>query len=353
MPSIGCEYYFNIDDMRLLYIGQYSEGTTSRMRAEALQRITSPAVFEVIDTHIPFYRCHPVWRSLAFRYKTGKVIWDTNRYILDQLAGQYDAIWVDKAVFLTKSTTERLKNSSNLLLHYTPDTAFKENRSHYFYRSLPLYDFIITTKSFDIPHYLDYITREQLIFIPQGYNKQLHYPRHTFREKEKHVVFIGLFEPSRAEAIRTLLRYDIPVLVAGKKWSSFVSRHQGSSLTYLGDRLLSDNYVRAISGAYFSLGLLSKRFPELHTTRTFEIPACGTALVTEHNKEISKFFTEEEVIYFQDYQDMAEKIQYYFKNESALEALTTRGVEKVRMGGYDYENQLSEICQSTGIISNT
>ena len=37
-------------------------------------------------------------------------------------------------------------------------------------------------------------------------------------------------------------------------------------------------------------GLLAKWVPELHTTRTFEIPACGTALVTERNSETALVF---------------------------------------------------------------
>ena len=40
------------------------------------------------------------------------------------------------------------------------------------------------------------------------------------------------------------------------------------------------------------LGLLSKRFPERHTTRTFEIPACGALLATERTADTTRFFDE-------------------------------------------------------------
>lgn len=45
----------------------------------------------------------------------------------------------------------------------------------------------------------------------------------------------------------------------------------------------------------FARGALSRRFPERHTTRTFEIPACGTVLITEWNEEISVFLGEKSV----------------------------------------------------------
>jgi len=62
--------------MNILYIGQYTSGTTSKMRAEQLKEIihTSPlgnreVNFNVIDTHIPFNNTTRLWRSIGFRYK--------------------------------------------------------------------------------------------------------------------------------------------------------------------------------------------------------------------------------------------------------------------------------------------
>ena len=43
---------------------------------------------------------------------------------------------------------------------------------------------------------------------------------------------------------------------------------------------------------------------ELHTTRTFEIPACGTILITEKNVETLSFFNPDEVIFFEDIYDI-------------------------------------------------
>lgn len=339
--------------MRFLYIGQYTDGTTSKMRGETLKQILKPAVFEVIDTHVPFFKCHPLWRSLAFRYKKGKVVQQTNTYILEHLSGLYEVIWVDKAVFISLKVTQKLRAKGKLLIHYTPDTAFEENVSQNFYKSLAYYDYAITTKSFEKAAYLIYINSEKLLYIPQGYNKNLHYPRHTYAEKDKGVVFIGLFESSRGEAIHTLLKHNIPVTLAGKNWESFLAKHKNDPIRFLGESLFNDAYAEAISQSRFSLGLLSKRFPELHTTRTFEIPACGTALVTERNEETKQFYKDDEVIFFKNYKDMVEKILYYLEHDQALESLTCKGLEKVRSSGFDYEQQLRNICQITGIQTQT
>jgi spore maturation protein CgeB len=98
------------------------------------------------------------------------------------------------------------------------------------------------------------------------------------------------------------------------------------------------------------LGLVSKRFPELHTTRTFEIPACGTALLTEYNRETADFYKDDEVIFFRNTSELIDNIRFYFNHPEKLQVLTNKGLLKVRSGGYDYKTQLTEICERMGIL---
>jgi spore maturation protein CgeB len=337
--------------LKILYIGQYTEGTTSKMRADALAQILKPNRFQVIDTHIPFYNCHPFWRSLAFRYKRGKLIDQTTEFILNKVNGSYDAIWIDKGVFIQPKVVKKLKSLTNKLIHYTPDTAFLENQSRFFNQSLKHYDFVITTKSFEEENYLEYIRKDQLLIIPQGFNKELHYPRNTFSEKSNEVVFIGLFEPSRGKIIESLLKNNISVAVAGKKWNAFNQKFGNhKNFRFIGDGLFGEEYAKTISEASFSLGLLSKRFPELHTTRTFEIPACGTALLTEQNKETASFYKADDVIFFKDMPNLISKIKYFLSHPDKLKEVTDKGFDKVQKSGFDYQSQLKEVCNNIGLI---
>ena len=338
--------------MKFLYIGQYTLGTTSRMRGQVLKAIIRPNIFEVIDTHVPFYKSHVLWRSLAFRYKKGPVINRINTFILSKLSGTYDLIWVDKAVFISPQVTNQLKSRTKKLIHYTPDTAFKGNKSKYFYKSLSFYDYVLTTKSFERADYLNHITKEKLLFIPQGFDKNVHYPRHTFQQKEPKVLFIGLYEPARGKVIKALLNQNIKVEVAGKNWMPFINAQNSSHLKFLGEGLFNDVYAKAISSAHLSLGLVSKRFPELHTTRTFEIPACGTVLVTERNTETSQFFNEDEVLFFSNEAEMIDKISKLLLDDEALQQITQKGYLRATTSGYDYQSQLLNICKYTGLLNN-
>ncbi len=337
--------------MRILYIGQYSQGTTSRLRAECLSNILESDDFDVIDTHIPFFKSPRLFRSIGFRFFRGPLIWKINNFIRKKLIRGYDVIWVDKATFIQKSTTKALKKSTKTLIHYTPDTMFYENQSFHFYRSLKYYDYAITTKSFDWEGYKNYLEDKQMLFVPQGYSTELHYPRTTFQDKKNHVLFIGLYEQHREDMLNFLLKNGINVVLAGKNWKHFVENNSNPGLTYLGEGLFKDEYATTISRSLFGLGLVSKRFPELHTTRTFEIPACGTALITERNKETTTYYDENEVLFFSTKEELLEKVKYYQKNIQELELLTQRGTRKVNVEGYNYQSQLKWICKECGLIT--
>ena len=338
--------------MKVLYIGQYTLGTTSRMRGEAIKTITRPNIFQVIDTHVPFYKSHVLWRSFAFRYKKGPVVDRINKFILSKLSGTYDVIWLDKAVFISPQVTKQLKSLTKKLIHYTPDTAFNGNRSKCFYKSLSFYDFVLTTKSFEKADYLNHITKEKLMFIPQGFDKNVHYPRHTFQQKESKVLFIGLYEPSRGNVIKALLNHNIKVEIAGKNWMPFINNQNSTNLKFLGEGLFNDAYAKAISSAHLCLGLVSKRFPELHTTRTFEIPACGSVLVTERNAETTQFFNEDEVLFFSNEAEMVDKIRKLLLDDEALQQISQKGHLRATTSGYDYQSQLLQVCSHTGLLSN-
>ncbi|WP_179348062.1 glycosyltransferase family protein [Winogradskyella pacifica] len=333
--------------MKILYIGQYSKGTTSKMRADEISKIINPAQFDIIDTHVPFFKTNRLFRTIGFRYKFGPLIYKINNYILKNLkSNSYDLIWVDKGVFITKSTIEILRKQTDKLVHYTPDMAFYENKSAYFNSSMNLYDYLVTTKLAEIDTYLRHVSKEKLLVTTQGYSKNIHKPTHAFNQKDDSVVFIGLAEPHRLEIAELLLKNGINLKLVGKNWEGFLAKNSKSkNLKYLGEAVYDKAYSELISSSRFSLGLLSKRFNEYHTTRTFEIPACGTALLTEKNIETQKIYSDDEVIFYDDNIDLVKKIVYYNKNSEKLEELIIKGYERVKMGGYDYNSILKKIIE--------
>jgi len=362
--------------MNILYIGQYTEGTTSKMRADQLKKILQPKTFNVINTHIPFHQSHKIWRSIGFRYKRGPLIKKVNQYILQAIkemgmgnnqfapklspgeeqnhsksGRHFNLIWIDKAIFLTPETTKYLKRLSYQLIHFTPDPAFTFHKSQLFRSSLSLYDYAITTKAYELEYFKKYLKSEQIIYATQGYDKNIHRPLTTFSKKKAGVLFIGHHEHERAKMVQLLLSANIPVAIAGIKWESFVKKnHNNPFLHYMGKGIYGEEYVKTISNYQLSWGSISKWIPEKHTTRTFEIPACGTALVTERNAETRNFYKEDEVVFYDNPEEMIDKIHFYLTHPKELEELTKRGTERILMDGRDYESILNQILKKIGIL---
>jgi spore maturation protein CgeB len=334
--------------MKVLYIGQYTNGTTSKMRADTLRSILQSQTFKIIDTHIPFYQTNRWVRSFGFRYKKGPLINNINKYIVAALKEEtYDLIWVDKAVFITPKTTALLRSRASKLIHFTPDPAFTFHKSRLFLKSLPNYDFLVTTKSYELEHYYKFIKTDKVLYATQGFDAKLHKPsEHPFSKKEG-FVFIGHYEDQRGEVLEKLLQNDIKITLAGIKWNRFAKKHQENpNLTYLGDGVYGEDYVKTLQNAKMAWGALSKWVPELHTTRTFEIPACGTALVTERNLETQSFFKDDEAIFYTNENDLIEKITFFMNNDKPLEVLTKKGASRAVTCAYDYSSILNAILKT-------
>ena len=340
--------------MRAVYIGILTPGSTSRMRAECLRRLTPDWDWQWIDTDPPMQESSRLWKTMAFRFNTGKVVEAINDLVMKNAARlNADLAWIDKAVFLYPPTIRRIRQSAGRMVHYTPDTAFHANRSRHFETTVGMFDVAVTTKSFEVPEYRRRIPEDRILLTTQGYDPTVHYPRGEHEQRRKEVAFAGLAEPDRERCIATLLQHGIPVRLAGRGWTSFVSRwaaHPG--LTYAGADVFGSDYAELLSRSWIGLGLLSKRFPELHTTRTFEIPACAAILATEATMETTEYFNDSEAIFFEDYSALANRIGELFSkaSDAELRKIALAGLRRVESDGRDYPSILRKILTDARLV---
>lgn len=336
---------------RGLYIGIQTTGTTSQMRCETLRRILPNLTWDAIDTDTAFKNASRVWRSIGFRWKLGPMVAAVNQTVCAQTQGQrYDLIWVDKAIYLSPFTMRRLRDIGKVLIHFTPDTAFFGNQSRHLFRTAGLYDLLVTTKSFELDHYNALVGSDRAMLVTQAYDAALHrISDSTPVEKHPDAVFIGLSEPDRQRCVETLLDAGVPIRLGGRGWEKLLRRRASDDrLTFLGSRVFGQDYVRAIAKGSVGLGLLSKRFPELHTTRTLEIPACGTVIATERNLETTRIFSPNEALFFENYDDLARQLVGLLGSSERLGDLERAGRTRVTTGGFSYDSVLASVLDRAG-----
>lgn len=328
---------------KLLYIGQCENGSTSRMRFEKLQLYFNCPI-ELINISMIIQHTPKLQRSLGWRFKIGSMISEINNLILINTKNKnYEITWIDKGVFIQPQILKHIRSKTKVLVHFTPDPAFFYHQSRFFRKSIKYYDHCITTKSFEIGSYKR-SGAQNCIYLTQGFDKQIHTPMVDFEEKKYDVCFIGHYEKERAELIQLLLDNDIEVVLAGIKWDSFVKKNLRTRLKYFGTHIAGNEYARLISESRLGLGLLSKWIPEKHTTRTFEIPACKTCLVTESNEEIDAFFSDDDCIKFQNKKDFINQIITLLNNPIEIKQISERGYKRVLQDRRDYESQIFDLC---------
>ena len=319
------------------------------MRAEWLRNLTPKWDWQWVDTDLPMIESARVWRSLAFRKQSGPAVDRINSEVLRNLKpAQSDLIWVDKAVFLRPATLQKVRSAARRLVHFTPDTAFGANTSRHFEANIGLYDVLVTTKSFELGKYADRVPADRMCLTTQGFDPLVHYPRGSSEVRRREVAFVGLAEPDREQCVATMLEHNVHIRLAGRGWTRFVAKWEGHAcLHFEGEDSFGDAYAGLLSKAWIGLGLLSKRFSELHTTRTFEIPACGAILATPRTSETTRFFADSEAIFFDDYAELAKKIAQMFSQSSAqsLEKISEAGRKRVTADGRDYPRILSRVLE--------
>ncbi|MGE0055206.1 MAG: glycosyltransferase [Hyphomicrobium sp.] len=335
--------------MRILYIGQLWSGGTCAARLHTLSQLGMPAIsFDVT----PYLRMGTgIEQSLQSRLKAGRGIRALNRSLEARASeGDFDVVWVDKGVQLYPATLEILKAAARkrFAVHYTPDAQILDNRSRHFDTCIPIYDLVVTTKPFEVEAYRQLGAREVELVL-QGYGRQF-VPRlnGSVPDSRLHsdVCFIGHCQRHYAGRLRAASQTTSGLKVWGPRWPRYARWNGWARLIVQGEGLWDKCYPEALRSTKIALGLLSKFIPETTTTRTFEIPACGTFMLAERTDEHLSLFDEgKEAEYFESDEELCDKIRFYLANDNTREAIAQAGRERCLKSGYNDQHQLRRVLE--------
>lgn len=321
--------------MRLLYVGGLTYGTTGyRKFLEFKNKLNNVDYFDTDR----YKRNKSIITYLNHKGLLTNVKRQLNMDLISAINHkEYDIVYFSKADWITKSTLHKVKEHSSLVVHYTPDAAFYYNETADFSSSVSDYDFVITTKEWEVDEYIKRgCKRGQILVAVQGVD--INFFRNKIETKKEHdLLFIGRKEKSYKMNIEYLYKNSFDISVYGKQWL-------GNSLVaakpYIkGGNLVGSDYVNKINSAKIALGLLSKLFPETSTTRTFEITACGVLLLAERtDRHLELFEEDKEAIYFSTPSELAEKAKYYLKNDAIRERIALAGRLRCERSNYTNEN---------------
>jgi spore maturation protein CgeB len=139
--------------------------------------------------------------------------------------------------------------------------------------------------------------------------------------------------PERGPVLKRLVERGVPLRIYGERWNKAPEFERLRSHVVMGN-LEGVEYAMAISGAKIALGLLSKGYGDLHTTRSVEIPAIGTLFCAERTAEhLAMYKDGEEAVFWDDPDDCADKCLALLADPEKIRKIAAAGLARVHDNG--------------------
>jgi spore maturation protein CgeB len=323
--------------MRILAIGPLWRGSNAGGLFRALGR--AGCLLEVLDE---FY-----YISLQTRTRSTKVLERMIRPLQEKefnIAIQKkislfspDVVLVYKGAFVRPETLQFAKKHMCKIVLFYPDVSMTFHGPN-IPGCLPLYDLVLTTKTFGIKDMADKYGVKNAHFVPHGFDPEIHRKLAISGDDEKRfgcdVSFIGTWSAKKEQWLSVLRQRcpDINLKIWGDQWFKATTPALKSCIQFTS--VLGDLYAIAIQCSKINLGILSERVSgassgDLITSRTFHIPGSSGFLLHERNEESVLYFKEnEEAGFFGDAEEMAKQVTNFLANEALRKQIQLAGYNR-------------------------
>ncbi len=338
--------------MNILYIGDSAPWSTSRHRADALQRLGHEV--SVIDL-----RALLGWKARGLlgkmHTKIGNVLLQSSvSKILDSVIaatkGRWDVVWVNSGDLLFASTLRMLKAYGKPIILYNNDDPFGGRDGLRFYqlkRALPLYGLCVTPRQVSAADMLKNGAARVLV-KQMSYDELVHRPpdrsERITADHISDVVFVGTWHPGeqRDRFIEHMCSAGLRVKIWGSRWTDSrvgpVARQ-----CWVGPHLIGRDYVYALAGSKVALGFLSSGNRDHHTTRSVEIPYAGGLLCAQRTADHMAMFKDgHEAVLWESPEECVRVCRELLVDEERRKSIVTAGMQRVRQMKVGNE----DVCQA-------
>ena len=320
--------------MRVLAVGPLWRGSNAGGLFRALSR--AGCLLEVIDE---FY-----YVSLQTRRKLTKILErlvrplqedEFNNAIVKRIdTFRPDVILVYKGVFVRPDTLKYAKAHNCKLVLFYPDVSMTVHGAN-IPNSIPLYDLVFTTKTFGITDMRDKYGVKNAVFIPHGFDPDIHRPLMIGKEEKEifgcDVSFIGTWSAKKEQWLAHLKESlpEIDLKIWGDQWNKTTAQSLKASIQ--GKPIVGDLYALAIQCSTINLGVLSEQVSgassgDLITSRTFHITGASGFMLHERNEESVLYYKEDkESGFFDGPEELVTKVKYYLDNAEVREEIRIAG----------------------------
>lgn len=264
------------------------------------------------------------------------------------LARKPDVVLVMKGFHVLPETIVAMRRAARTIVSYhSDDLENPGNTSKAMRASLPLWDVLFTPRTF-VEQELKARGVRRVSPLPFAYEPRLFHPESTSSLPEQgledSLVFVGSWAPDRPEQLERLHR-RFPLRVWGNGWGN-VPTTSPLSPALRRKQLLGPALRAVLNHGAINLGFLRKANRDRHTTRTFEIPACGGFLLAERTEDHQRFFEEgREAVFYSSPEEMEEHCARYLADPTSRRRIADAGYRRLVASGYRYQDRAAEMLR--------
>lgn len=328
--------------MKILLIGENFRGATLELIYNNFIKLGIEA--EIINTH-DFFKTSFLNRVFNKFLKTphyfGTEVKKVNEAVLEcALNGDFDFILFMKPILIYPKTIVNIKKNIGghaKIIGLTLDPPDILNyHSDFFYQSMPLFDLYIAGRREDGEIMYKFGAKKVYWFL-FGADTSCHYPANiSAADKEKFgadIVFLGTYAKGekRVEYIERLCQEGYDVKIYGNSWGKLSL----NSCLRRKNKIIPggtpcEEMAKIIGASKITLAFMREVMEAKIGMRTFEIPLCNGFMLHRRTEETEKFLIpDKEAVFFGDYIEMKEKIDFYLKRPELRDKIAEAGRKKV------------------------
>jgi spore maturation protein CgeB len=333
---------------RLLYWGALSWGSTSLARMRALATLVGDCYAINSRELLGEYLYRTLWQRIKYRVAFPPLIKEVSAQLFRECHRyQPDIVWIDQGSVVSRDVLAEMRENGSTLIHYTLDSLQAPGMlNRVFLRAIPEYDYCVTSKAHEASEYARLGAR-QVLLTADGFDPAIHRPVEMSREDGERfgcdVAFIGQAMSRRINFLTSLAFQTTATLkVYGRGWPQALQPCDLNGLA--GGWVFGHEYALAICGAKIALAMLNESVGDQQTTRCFEIPACGTFMLSQRTPALCELFREDrEAAFFESEQELIDKVHFYLAHDAERRRIADAGYVRVQSLRCSWRDRMSDL----------
>jgi spore maturation protein CgeB len=320
--------------VRILFSGPYRDGSITAAIANSMRALRHDVT--IVD-QARLLDGAGFFRKVQRHVLEGPLIWRYREALLEAAEEcRPDLVFVDQAMYLSRSTVAELRRLGRRVVHYTSEYfAFYPHLYRLLGAAASTYDAHVITNELNEP-WLRSRGARAIVPFEFGYDPAIHRPVPFTESDVSDIAFGGHWEPFYETVLAKLYAAGLSVRVVGPKWHRATQRVSAARP----ERVSVDEYQRMMSAARMGITLLSKWNRNTSGGRTFEVPAFGPMLLAEHTEQQARYYVDgREAVFFRSADEAVSLAVRYLSDERGRVEVARAGRDRLLRSGYDYESR--------------